>query len=227
MVKTRRQLVLGKTLVVLGCLCFLLVLLQIRPLFLLLFLLLTRVRPPAALGGALDVLLTLVYGAEYIAALAAVACGAMVWRHAQVHRWPIKPVLAVVTLSLVGVGIRQEVRYQAQKRRAASYETTLRSYGDVLKPGMSRKEVEDYLRAKNTRFTQMCCVEAETSAERSSWDDLVKIGNEDAPWFCGAKAFYIAFQFIDYERQGALVRKDNDLDTLKSVTVYPMLEDCL
>jgi len=36
----------------------------------------------------------------------------------------------------------------AKEKREAAYQAKLQSYSDVLKPGMTRKNVEDYLREK-------------------------------------------------------------------------------
>jgi hypothetical protein len=35
---------------------------------------------------------------------------------------------------------------RAQEKREVAYESALRSYSEALRPGMTRKEVEDYLR---------------------------------------------------------------------------------
>jgi hypothetical protein len=43
----------------------------------------------------------------------------------------------------------------------------------------------------------MCCVDAMELSTRHSWDDLTKIGEENAPWFCGENNVYLAFQFTD------------------------------
>ena len=91
---------------------------------------------------------------------------------------------------------------------------------------MTRKEVEDYLRARNANYQHICCVAARKLSIRHSWDDLVKIGEESAPWFCSKNNVYLAFQFIDHDPQQK-AQRDDDLDTLKSVTIYPMLEGCL
>jgi hypothetical protein len=222
-VTPHRQLILGKTLVALGCLWFFLILFRIPPLFSLIFMFLTWLRP----RPGLDEILTIVYGREYITALATVAFGVMVWRRARIGRWPLKLMFALLVLSILAAGTRYELKKQAQTGREAVYETKLRSYSEVLKPGMRRKEVESYLGEKNTTFTQMCCVDAETLSERSSWDDLVKMGKDDAPWFCSENDVYIAFQFTDHERKREPGWTANDLDTLKSVTVYRWLEGCL
>ena len=45
----------------------------------------------------------------------------------------------------------------------------------------------------------MCCVASirgeHASFIGSSWDDLVKIGEESAPWFCSENDVYLAFEF--------------------------------
>jgi hypothetical protein len=42
----------------------------------------------------------------------------------------------------------------------------------LLLAGMTRKEVEGYLQAKNVERYQMCCVDSREGGRRS-WDDLV------------------------------------------------------
>ena len=55
-------------------------------------------------------------------------------------------------------GIRHELKKQAQKKREVAYQSALSHIPEALKTGTTRKEVEDYLRAKNAAFSQMCCV---------------------------------------------------------------------
>jgi hypothetical protein len=132
--------------------------------------------------------------------------------------------LVLLTLGLGVLAVRSRLlKRQAQTRREVAYQSNLRSYTQVLKPGMTRKEVEDYFRAEDIEFRQMCCVADELSA-RHSWDDLIKIGEEDVPMFCRGNNVYVAFRFNDYDNSE---RQDNDLDTLKSVTIYHELEGCL
>lgn len=124
--------------------------------------------------------------------------------------------LAVAGLAVAGVHLWSEKR--AQMKREAAYESILRSYTQVLKPGMTREEVEDYLRAKRVDFQQTCCFLGK------SWADLVKIGQEDHPWFCSEHDVYVAFQFANEQHPERLANK---LDTLKAVTVYDQLGGCL
>ena len=137
-------------------------------------------------------------------------------------------IVALVVVGLFVFGVQQELNKQAQKRREAVYQSVLRTYTQVLKPGMKRKEVEDYLRAKNAKFRQTCCVDSNETSRRHSWDDFTKIGEEDAPWFCSQHNVYVAFQLTDHVQLGSgFGMKDDDLDTLKNVTLYHWLEECL
>lgn len=131
--------------------------------------------------------------------------------------------LAGVALSVVSACYALEKR--AQKQREAGYQSALRSYSEVLKPGMTRKDVEGYFRSKNIEFRQMCCVDR-NSFSKGVYDDLVKIGQEGAPWFCREKNVYIAFQFTGHERHDMTLQVDTS-DTLKDITIFRWLEVCL
>jgi Na+-transporting NADH:ubiquinone oxidoreductase subunit NqrC len=137
-------------------------------------------------------------------------------------------VLVVLVVGIFLLGIRYELKKQAQKRREATYQSELHSYSLVLKPGMKRKEIEDYLRAKNADFSQMCCVDTSDSARRHSWDDLVKIGEEEHPWFCSEHFVYVAFRFVDHVQvETGYSFKDDDSDTLRTVSIFHQLGGCL
>src|SRR5690348_2780416 len=105
--------------------------------------------------------------------------------------------LAALILVIAGVstlGVRSWFERQARRRREAAYNSILQSYTRALKPGMTRKEVEDYLDARGVHFQQMCCFEGQ------SWGDLIRIGAEDHPWFCSEHNVYVAFQYTNSEQ---------------------------
>ena len=135
-------------------------------------------------------------------------------------------ILELVVGGLLVLGIHYGLKMQAQKKREAAYQFSLRSYAQVLKPGMTQKEVERYLQGKNVEFRQTCCVDAMELSKKHSWDDLIKIGREDAPWYCSENDVYLAFQFTDQGQHGTWWDA-NDLDTLKAISVYYRLEGCL
>jgi hypothetical protein len=109
---------------------------------------------------------------------------------------------------------------KAQKKREAVYQATLQSYTDVLRPGITRKYVEEYLRSKGVSLQQFCCVE-----EKSALADLLKIGTEKHPWYCEEHNAYVAFQFAAVEPHKPWEAYDSD--TLKSITIFRKLEGCL
>jgi hypothetical protein len=108
----------------------------------------------------------------------------------------------------------------AKKKREAAYQATLQSYSDVLKSGMTRKYVEEYLRSKGVTFQQLCCI-----GESSAFADLLKIGTEKHTWYCSEHDVYVAFQFVASEPHTLPVA--HDTDTLKSITIFQKLEGCL
>jgi hypothetical protein len=119
--------------------------------------------------------------------------------------------------------IRYAVKTRAQKRRALMYQAALDSYSQALQPGMTRKEVEDYLGTKNAPLHHMCCVKVKGSSN-GAYDDLTKIGQEDPPWFCSQNNVYIAFLFIGPKRA---VTTADPSDRLTSIELFPHLEGCL
>ena len=74
------------------------------------------------------------------------------------------------------------------QQRELFYQATLRSYSDALRSGLTRKDVESYLRANNKPFRQMCCM---GRSGKNAYDDLTKIGKESPPWNCSAHNVYI------------------------------------
>ena len=109
-----------------------------------------------------------------------------------------------------------------ERTRQIGYDKILREYSSLLKPGMSRAEVERYLKGRNLAYVQRCCIRA----PRQVWADLVKIGTEKAPWFCNNSNVYVAMEFSNTEPHDAPVG-GWDTDRLESVTLYPQLEQCL
>src|SRR5712664_3036501 len=144
-----RQFMLGKVLVAVGCLWLFLILFHIKPLFLSLFFF-------GVWSNASNVfaeVLSFVSEGEYLAALATVASGLTVWRRGATGRWPLKMIFAVFALFIVGTGTRFATKRRAAQKREAAYQSALSEYQRALRPGMTRKEAEDYLRAKNADFT--------------------------------------------------------------------------
>jgi hypothetical protein len=127
-------------------------------------------------------------------------------------------ILILVVAPLIFFGVRYEMKVraetQAQAKRATTYQAALRSYSQILKPGMKRKEVEDYLRVNKTEFLQM------------SLDDLTKIGEEKPPWYCGFSGVYLKFRFSSLGQREPHSGADDE-DTLDEIEIYHWLDRCL
>jgi|SRR5690348_1800882 hypothetical protein len=171
-----------------------------------------------------------------IVGLLALAAIASCWVSYKLIRYAICPLtktvlsvaIATVAVVLFALGIRYELKHREQIRRQTEYQAALSEYIQALKPGMTRRQVEDYIQSNNAKFTHTCCVDSSETAKRHTWDDLVRIGQEEHPWFCSEHNVYIAFQFTDHEQQNAgFQMEDNDLDKLKAVTIYHSMEGCL
>ena len=143
------------------------------------------------------------------------------------RRWYLYLGILVAVL-VVGFSARHLIEERARRRREVEYQKTLRSYSELLKTGMTRKQVEEYFSATQIVFRQLCCVsvkEFSRGVYDDTYDDLVKIGQEDAPWFCSENNVYIAFQFLGSQK-GSLPRAEAS-DKLKDLTIYHHLDGCL
>lgn len=137
----------------------------------------------------------------------------------------MKRVLPVVTVVIASFGVAATIwlmaSANAKAKREAGYQAALKEYSSELKPGLTRKEVESYLRARSVRFTQMCCVDQ----PRDAWADLVKVGEELAPCYCNEDNVDVAFEFRATEQHR--LQKSIDSDVLESVRIFRQLGGCL
>jgi hypothetical protein len=136
-------------------------------------------------------------------------------------------ILLLVLAVFAAVGVRYAVKRRAQRRREIAYQAALASFIQAVKPGMSRKEVERYIEMTNESFQQTCCTTVSAVPSKHSWDDLVWIGKEDAPWFCSENNVYVAFEFEGFSETPGKLSKPRDLDRLQSIALYHRLEGCL
>jgi hypothetical protein len=137
------------------------------------------------------------------------------------RRWRL-PFLALLLVVLGGGAVRY-ARARTEKQREAIYQSLLRSYLETFTLGMTRKDVEASLRRDGKPFQQMCCMES--SRRSSAYDDLTKIGDESAPWFCSQHNVYIGFEFNPTESHD--VTQAHDSDVLTTVRLFHWLEGCL
>src|SRR5579872_1236292 len=122
----------------------------------------------------------------------------------RITKWLAISILVLVVLTGIVIARRhsleERVEERAQETREAEYELARRRYADVLRLGISRKEVEAYLRKNNIVIVNR------------SYDDLVKIGQEDPPWYCGEVNVYVALQFESRgEQSSRWAQSDSDI----------------
>ena len=129
-----------------------------------------------------------------------------------------------LALLLIVVSLGPLAGCVARRSKAA-----LLSYSRVLKPGMTRKEVEDYFRTKKVKFNQTCCVQG---PYKRSPDDLIEIWTFHSPLPCDNQPHYVAFIFNDQTQhplaampQAGVLQAD-DLDTLRSIITFDGDIDC-
>jgi hypothetical protein len=137
------------------------------------------------------------------------------------RRWRL--LFLALFLIVLGAGVFRYARARAQKRREVTYQSLLRSYSQTFTPGMTRKDVEASLRRDGKTLQQMCCMDS--SRRSSAYDDLTKIGDESAPWFCSQHNVYIGFEFNAVESHEG--PKAIDSDRLTTVRIFHWLEGCL
>ena len=131
-------------------------------------------------------------------------------------------VMLVVVGGIVSAIAARDVYKQ---RRAAvntlAIEAALRAYSQALKPGMTRGQVQDYLHSRGVNFFERCCFEP-----RGAFSVLVKVGQEDAPWYCSEWPDYVAFEFNATESSNSLAKPARS-DVLKVVHLTSNGEGCL
>jgi hypothetical protein len=143
-----------------------------------------------------------------------------------IKRWRALAV-AVTIIVVVTYGVTFLLSRRSTRRaleREAQYQASLRSYSEALAIGMSRKEVEAYLRRNGRPFRQMCCMPG--GATGRALDDLTQIGAEPHPWHCSEHNVYIGFAFVpNGPRLADPVPADTE--TLTQIRIFHWLEGCL
>ncbi len=138
-------------------------------------------------------------------------------------KWPIRIVSVIVTIALIAcvVDAWYVSRQRAHQRREETYQMNLQRYSNITIPGMTRKQVEGYLRNQSTTFQHFCCID-----EHSAMADLVLMGRERAGFPCDNEGIYIAFQFAAAEHHDG-IRDIYDSDVLKKVSIFRWPQGCL
>lgn len=116
---------------------------------------------------------------------------------------------------------------QQTKHDDAQYNSALSPYQRDLKPGVSRKQVEDYLRSRNIPFGHSCCAAPNRAYFDYAEDDSIQLREEVRPWPCGSAYVYIAFVFIPQRPfTGGAVNRASEGDTLTGIHIWKII-DCV
>ena len=131
--------------------------------------------------------------------------------------WAVAMVIAVST----GIAVRYTQNKKRAAANAAAVESSLLKYSHDLKPGLSRKDVRDYLQTQGITFRERCCDEP-----GSPFSVLVQVGEEDSPWYCSTWPDYVAFEFTSGETHRSGIEAPNSEDVLKKIHVVSNGEGC-
>ena len=134
-------------------------------------------------------------------------------------RWLLL-IFTVIIVVTFAAAARSHVKSVAQEKRELTYRSDLQKYSNDLTPGLRRAEVESYLRARNAHFSWIYT--AFGGRHESQYPDVVKIGEEAAPWYCSEAYVYVAFEFSGVEKY-----KQNDSDLLERIEIFRPYSGCL
>ena len=132
--------------------------------------------------------------------------------------WLFLLLIGVATASLfISHRTKLQAQTRARMKRENEYQSALHFYNQIFKRGMTKKEVEEWLNSNKIEFFRQ-------SSNSSSYD-LIKIGEEEPPWYCGVHWVYVKLNFRDVEQRGPYGADDED--TLNETEVYHQLDRCL
>ena len=140
------------------------------------------------------------------------------------------PMMAALCL-LAGCAARTPE--QQTKHDDTHYNSALSPYVRDLKLGVSRKEVEDYLHARNIKFQRRCCTATDLISDTGNhiladaFDDWIPLREEFRPWPCGGAYVFIAFEFEGlrpYSESGHVTADERD--TLEAIHIVKANDDC-
>ena len=121
-------------------------------------------------------------------------------------------IIAAVVIS--ALAIAGGVWYTARQRREEQYAAELNKYSEAVHAGMSRKEVENYLRSRSIAFTWDCGTQCA---------DLVQIGKEST--LCGDEPVYVAFKYASMDALDIFYHRDSGV--LEKIQVYKPARGCI
>jgi hypothetical protein len=102
-------------------------------------------------------------------------------------------------------------------------QAALAQYSHQLRLGLTRKEVENYLRANDTTFRTSCCWSG-----RHTFATVVKVGDDKPDWYCSELPVYLMFEYKAGNKPDlANPNKVNPKDVLDEIHLQTVGEGCL
>jgi hypothetical protein len=128
--------------------------------------------------------------------------------------------LIVIAVLIFALAFRKITRDVARGKREIRYTIAFNAYSQALHPGMTRKDTEEYLHSRNTQFSWVFT--AFGGRRESQYADIVKIGEEAAPWYCSYAYVYVAFEFAPVKDF-----RQTDSDVLQKIEMFRPYTGCL
>jgi Na+-transporting NADH:ubiquinone oxidoreductase subunit NqrC len=126
--------------------------------------------------------------------------------------------LAIIVLvmgSLIFFGARYWMKARAQDQRERNYQSTLLTYRQALKPGITRREVEGYLHSHQNDFQVV------------DLNDVLQVGQDKSTlFFCEGASVVLEFYFIASKQVHGEADVASDQDTLKGIDIVRIPGAC-
>ena len=136
-------------------------------------------------------------------------------------RWWLWLIVAIIAAASSALAIRQVNKKKRITANADAIHAALIHYEQDLKSGLNRKEVKDYLRVHCIGFGERCC-----NVPNGAYSIVVRVGEEEVPWYCSSWPDYVSFEFIPTETQASPFQPV-DSDVLNEVHLTSNGEGCL
>ena len=127
-------------------------------------------------------------------------------------------VFLIIASAVAGWSVYRTRRAAANRIRI---EAALQEFLQRVPIGANRKQVKNLLEAQGVLFFQRCCFEP-----NGPFSILVRVGQENTPWYCSEWPDYVAFEFTAMQapRRPAEILES---DVLKLIHLTSNGEGCL
>ena len=135
-------------------------------------------------------------------------------------RWLILVVVVIVVVT--SAILARKAWYASQEKQI---QAALLMYSRNLRPGLTRKDVEEYLRARHADFYT-----GNSFGKEGGWADYVKVGERPPPLTCGVMPAWVTLEFTAMDPEGVPsghMKRPDGLDILTRVHLTVGSNDCL